>query len=59
MAKPKKDEPYIVVDGAKVTMKELVESNPGFADMICEGSYGDPDEIIKAHTEFTTNQDST
>ena len=53
MAHSNQSEHYVVVNGARVTMEELVKSDPLLADMICEGSYGDSDEIIDAHTEFT------
>lgn len=56
--KSEQSESYVVVDGEKVTMKELVKSNPKLADMIYEGSYGDPDEAINTHMEFTTKQSS-
>jgi hypothetical protein len=43
---------YVMVNGEKVTMKELVKSDPLLADMIYEGTFGDPKEIIDAHTGF-------
>ena len=45
-------EDYVFVNGVRMTMRQVVEKVPFLGDMILEGSYGDPDEVIDLHMEF-------
>jgi hypothetical protein len=49
-----KDEDYVVINGQKTTIKELVKKNSHLVDMIFEGSFGDPEEVIASHMDIKT-----